>query len=357
MVAAQTLANHYSGLRDGLCVLALRRELANKSQRELLAGAKHSDASIASYLADRGFSRRFVEGFVAPFYGGITLDRSLSTSKAVFEYTFKTLATGEIAVPAAGMGAIPKQLADRALTAGAAIERGTAVETVDADGAGATVDLGGETLSADAVVVATDPPTAQDLTGVESIPTAARGCVTQYYSLPADDHPDTGNRLVLNARNARPNEVAPLSRVAPEYAPPGRELLSATFLPGADRETADGPRPGGRSEGDGTAVDDETGANGEAAVVPASDDKLARATRQALSAWYPERRFDALELLHTDRISFAQFAQPPGFRASLPNADAPEGRAYLAGEYTDWSSINAALKSGRRAAQAVLEDL
>ncbi|PSP72959.1 phytoene dehydrogenase [Halobacteriales archaeon QS_3_64_16] len=336
-----TLSNPTVRFGDALRVLRLQRELARKTHSEILAGAEsEEDCSIGTYLAERGFSKRFVERFFAPFYGGITLDRSLSGSKAVFEYTFKTLAEGEIVVPAGGMGAITDQLAERARAAGASIALDSAVEEVDASGEGATISLGDETLSADAAVVATDPRMARDLLasgGVEGIPAEARGCITQYYSLPASQHPKTGKRLLLNARNAFPNEVVPLSTVAPAYAPDGWELLSATFLP--EREGSNG--------------DEEE----DDAVFEASDADLAGATRRALAAWYPKRRFDRLEAIHTDRLPFAQFAQPPGFRASLPGVEAPEGRAYLAGEYTGWSSIDAALQSGRRAATATIADL
>lgn len=345
-----TLSNPNVRFADALRVLRLQRELARKTYTEILAGAESEerDRSIATYLAERGFSRRFVEDFFAPFYGGVTLDRSLSGSKAVFEYTFKTLAEGEIVVPAEGMGAITDQLADHARAAGASVSLDSTVEGVDANGRSATISLDGETLSADAAVVATDPPTARDLTGsmgVEGIPTEPRGCVTQYYSLPASEHPETGKRLLLNAQDGFPNEVVPLSKVAPTYAPDGRELLSATFLPERD----------GRDGSDGSDRND--GSEQRDAVFEASDADLAGATRRALAAWYPEHRFDRLEAIHTDRLPFAQFAQPPGFRASLPGADAPDGRTYLAGEYTGWSSIDAALDSGRRAAEAAIGDL
>jgi phytoene dehydrogenase-like protein len=337
-----TLSNPNVRFADALRILRLQRELARKTHNEILAGAEseEEDRSIGTYLAERGFSKRFVERFFAPFYGGITLDRSLSSSKAVFEYTFKTLAEGEIVVPARGMGAITGQLADNARAAGASLSLDSAAEGVDANGEDATIALDGETLSANAAVVATDPRMAGDLlgsTGVEGIPTEARGCITQYYSLPASQHPKTGKRLLLNARDAFPNEVVPLSKVAPTYAPDGRELLSATFLP--ERENRDGS-------------DEE-----DDAVFEASDADLAGATRRALAAWYPKRRFERLEAIHTDRLPFAQFAQPPGFRASLPGVEAPGGRAYLAGEYTGWSSIDAALESGRRAAAAAIDDL
>lgn len=65
-----------------------------------------------------------------------------------------------------------------------------------------------------------------------------------------------------------------------------------------------------------------------------------------------DRGFEDFRLLHTDRVPFAQ---PPGIHAELPGPNAPGGHRYLAGDYTRWSSIQAALRSGKRAVNAVLE--
>ncbi|AKU06930.1 NAD(P)/FAD-dependent oxidoreductase [Haloferax gibbonsii] len=307
---------------DKLRTLALRQDVSTRDEEGIFASA---DRSIRSYLRDWGFSEDYIEHFVAPFYGGITLDRSLSSSKRVFEYTFKMLSTGSTAVPAAGMQAVPEQLADAARDEGATVRLGERVESVESDGDGAVVTTGRESLEADAVVVATDPKEARRLTGVGSIPTEAHGCVTQYYTLPSGSGLDAGKRIMLNAPSPDPNTVVPLSTVAPEYAPPGAELLNATFL--------------------GAAAQDN------------SEEELFEKTRRTLEAWYPDRYFDDLELLHTDYISFAQFAQPPGVHESLPNTRDAPGRAYLAGDYTAWSSIQGAMRSGKEAADAVRDDL
>ncbi|WP_435552263.1 NAD(P)/FAD-dependent oxidoreductase [Natrinema sp. CGMCC1.2065] len=322
-----TLSNPYVSAGDALRVARLWYRLRRTDPGDIFAG---DDERIDDFLRTRGFSDRFIEGFVAPFYGGITLDRSLATSRRVFEYTFRTLAAGETVVPAAGMEAIPAQLADRVREVGGTIRTGTTVESVAADGGDAsdstgsvTVETDAEPLEADAVVVATDPPTARDLTGVESIPTEARSCVTQYYALPAGTDLGTGRRLLLNATGWGPNHVVPHSAVAPEYAPADATLISATYL-------------------------------GEQ---PASDEDLAERTRRSLESWSPNREFDDLETLHTERIPFAQFDQPPGIHDRLPDARDPAGSVYLAGDYTQWSSIQGAMESGRRAAEAVIDDL
>jgi len=320
LTAVESTLNPEVSVADKLRTLALRHDLVRRSGADIFGG---TDASIREYLREWGFSERYVERFVAPLYGGITLDRSLSTSKRVFEYTFKAMSTGAAAVPAAGMAAVPEQIAARARAAGATIHANEAVTAVDGDG-GATVETADRSVEADAAVVATDPATARELTGVDAIPTAAKGCVTQYYALPGDARLGAGERIVLNAEGPSPNTVVPLSAVAPEYAPDDRGLLNATFL-------------------------------GEGAL-DRPEAALAADARAALSAWFPERSFEALTVVHTARVPFAQFPQPPGFHGELPGVDAPGGAVYLAGDYTRWSSIQGALRSGRDAADAVLGD-
>lgn len=316
----ETLFNRDVTFGDKLRVLRLRRELLDTPALEIL---ERDDRSIEEFLVDRGFSTRFRERFAAPFYGGITLDRSLSSSRLVFEYTFKMLAEGRAAVPAQGMGAISDQLAGRAREAGALVEIDTPVEAVASRDDGVTVETDSETVDANAAVVATDPKSARKLTGCTAIPTTGRGCVTQYFSLPERQQLDTGGRLVLNVEDDRPNQVAVLSAVAPEYAPEDSHLLSATFL-------------------------GEQGAD---------DEHLAEEVRDRLASWYPENSFRELELLRTDRIPFAQLAQPPGFRGERPAVDEFGDRVYLAGDYTEWSSIQGALESGRRVARTVRTEL
>jgi phytoene dehydrogenase-like protein len=305
---------------DKLRTLAFRQHVGSRDEAAIF---ESPDAPIDDYLRDWGFSDRYIDNFVAPFYGGITLDRSLSTSKRVFEYTFKAMSEGKIALPADGMAAVPAQLADNAREAGATISPGEAVAAVTADD-GPTVETESRTVDADAVVVAADPRTARRLTGVASIPTTARSSTTLYCALPDDVPLDDRRKIHLNAADDRPNIVVPLSSVAPSYAPDDRALLAATFL------------------------------GGDALDVAESD--LLEATREALAAWYPERLFGGLDPVHTERIEFAQFAQPPGIHDDLPDVRDPAGPVYLAGDYTAWSAIQGAMRSGREAAEAVVRD-
>ncbi len=310
-----TLFNQNVSLRDKLLVLKLRRTLARKPLADILAT---DDQTIEDYLRAFGFSSRFISNFATPFYGGITLDRSLSTSAFVFEYTFKMLLSGSTAVPAAGMGEIPAQLATQARDVGVTINTESPVSAITT-GDNPAVQTRGETVAADAVVVATDPASAEKLLPEFNYEGSYRGCVTQYFSLPDTQQLRTDGRLLLNMESGYPNQIAPLSAVAPSYAPDRMHLLSATFL-GDPAET---------------------------------DQELAESVREALESWYPEHNFAELTLLRTDRIPFAQVTQRPGFRDARPATDSPQGGVYLAGDYTEWSSIQGAMESGRRAARHI----
>lgn len=305
---------------DKFRIVSLRRDLRRRTVGDIFGDG---DRTIREYLHDRGFSDRFVRQFAAPFYGGITLDRSLSTSKRVFEFTFKMFAEGHAAVPADGMGAVAEQLAGGAIDAGAMIETGATVERVESTDGGASAIVDGDRIEVDAVVVATDPPTSAQLTDVASIPTSGNGCVTQYFTLSEGPPLESQRYIMLNASGEIPNQIAPIGVVAPEYAPDDETLLSATTL-------------------------------GDPSL---SEEQLADRTRETLASWYPEASVESISLEKTIRCSFAQFDQPPGIHESLPAVDDPDGMVYLAGDYTHSSSINGALESGATAARAVHRDL
>ena len=69
------------------------------------------EVSTRQALQQLRFSRRMIEEFFRPFFGGIQLDPNLAASSRMFEFVFRMMAEGDVAVPARGMGEIPKQLA------------------------------------------------------------------------------------------------------------------------------------------------------------------------------------------------------------------------------------------------------
>jgi len=211
------------------------------------------------------------------------------------------------------MGEIPRQLASR-LPEGA-VRLNNPVEDFLREGERVVgVRSTGEEHEADAVLVATDAPTAGDLTG-EAVPEGSVGEVCIYYET---DGLGSGKKILLNAEDgAFVNNAMEMSNISEKYAPPGRHLLYAVALTGMD--------------------------------LP--DRELYRRGIEDLSRWCPGADFRPLDLR---RIPYGQFAQPPGIHSTLPENRTRTPGLVLAGEYTEDASINGSMLSGEKAAGAVI---
>jgi len=315
--ALPTLFSGAMGLGDKWRVALLRSRVMRRKIEEIFKG---EDTSTHDFLQGRGFSDRALATFFEPFFGGVFYDSTLSTSAQMFQFTFKMLSEGRTVVPAGGMEAIAQQLA-RAIPYDNIRYRLSAQAIVSEDGEARGVRLAsGETLAATQVVVATDAREAQRLTSV-SLPTEGVSGATIYFSSPVSLY--SGKQLVLNARAGRfINNLVQITNIAPEYAPQGQHLLSCTVL--------------GLPDGD--------------------DRSIVERCRQDLTAIFPKHDLRRLRGLDVVRIPFAQFAQPPGIYGTLPGHGTPIRGLYLAGEYTNSSSIHGALESGENAANYLLTD-
>ncbi|MEI6701574.1 MAG: FAD-dependent oxidoreductase, partial [Actinomycetota bacterium] len=67
----------------------------------------------AQWFAESGFSGPLVDEILQPFLAGVTLDPSLSSSSTLTALILRSLLRGRAAVPAHGMGALPKSMAKR----------------------------------------------------------------------------------------------------------------------------------------------------------------------------------------------------------------------------------------------------
>ena len=278
------------------------RVLAAPPQRS----AERIDRSAAQELTAAGLDGPVVERFLRPFLSGVLGEAALATSAAYVRLVWRSFALGTIAVPGAGMGALPARLA-AALPAGV-LRMGQWVSEVR-PGLVRTAD--GE-LTARAVVVATDPVTAGRLLPGLDVP--AMHALTTYYHVPPVA-PAHSPLLHLDATGGPVANTVVLTAAAPEYAPAGQALVSSTVL--------------------GPAIDE--------AVVRA---ELARIYGVPTGDWAH---------LHTSEIRDALPAFPPG-RPLRSDVALGEG-LFVAGDHRDTPSQQGALVSGRRAAEAVLAEL
>ena len=104
--------------------------------------------------AEAGFSARRRR----PFLGGIFFDRQLRVTDRLLTFVMRMLATGQNCLPAAGIGAVPSQLA-------AGLPPGTVYTSQRAHGVkqGQVTLQGGSHIACKAVVVATEGPEARRL--------------------------------------------------------------------------------------------------------------------------------------------------------------------------------------------------
>jgi phytoene dehydrogenase-like protein len=280
---------------------------------EAAGSLDEADASSLKYLRGEGFSERIIDDFYRPFYGGIFLDRSLLTSSRVLRFTFKMLATGKTVVPARGIGEIPKQLAARLSIC--TVRTNSPVRSLLREGERVVgVEAAGEEHEADAVVVATEAPTAGRLAGA-AVPEGSVGQLCVYY---AAGGLGSGKKIVLNAEDGEfVNNAVEISAIAPSYAPRGQHLLSVVALGGFELPDAEIYRHG----------------------------------VEEVTRWYPEADLAPLAVY---RIPYAQFSQPPGIHERLPKNRMGTPGLVLAGEYTVDSSINGSMLSGEKAAEEVM---
>lgn len=274
------------------------------------------DASALEALHANGFSDAFVDRFARPFWGGIALDPTLTFSAGIMRFTAKMFFAGDAVLLRDGAGTLPRALAadlpDGAIATSAPVEA-----LVIEDGRATGVRIGGEVMAGAAVVVATDPPAAARLTGIDAIPTDPAGCVTVYLATERD--PGIGRMLVIDGTGRQPvNHVAPVSAVQPAYAPAGQHLLAAVLL------------------GDEALARDDAG---NAAIA-------ARSVATMLGIAQPG-------VVEVVRVPFSLYRQPPGIHRVLPDATTGVPGLFLASDATVDASVNGAIMSGEDAARAV----
>ncbi len=293
-------------LSDKLRIAGFRAHTTRGSLEDLY---NRPEQTTIELLRERGFSDVVIRRFFRPFLGGVFLDPDLQTSSRLCEFVFRMFSLGDATLPSAGMGAIPRQLASQ-LPAGA-VRLNCRVDRFEGHD---VILASGERLSSRIVVVATEAPLARQLLG-DHYPADGRGVTCLYFA--ADQPPVREPTLVLNGEGEGPiNNLCVPSQVTASYAPPGQSLISVTVL-GADH---------------------------------AADVLMERVQRQ-LQDWYGPA-VAAWRHLRSNVIKYALPQQsPPALKPVAKSANVRDG-VVMCGDHCDTASINGAMASGRRAADA-----
>jgi predicted NAD/FAD-binding protein len=267
-----------------------------------------ADSSFADELRSRGLDGRIADTVLRPFLAGVLGDAELSSSRRLVDLLMRAFVRGTPALPAAGMRALPDQLAG-GLPAGV-LHLNSPVLAVRPDRV-TTTD--GE-LTARAVVVACDPRTACALAGR---PEPAMRALTTFYHL-AERAPTSSAVLHIDGERRGPVvNTAVVSNVAPTYS--AHAALIASTIVGAD-----------------------------------SSDEMQRRVRAHAgliygvnpSVWQHVASYPIPDALP------AQF--PPLTLRSPVRLDGP---LFIGGDHRDTASIQGALVSGRRVAAAVIASI
>lgn len=274
------------------------------------AGLDDMPSDVA--LLSAGIDPSFLDTVVRPFLSGVFLEDRLTTSRRFMDLVLTSFVGGTPSLPARGMQAIPEQLRD-ALPPGT-VHHGVRVESV----ASGSVRTSEGEVAAGHVIVATDPTQAAHLLPGLHVP-PGRDVTTWYFVADTDPSHLTGGDpvLVVDGRGRGPlvNTVV-LTHAVPEYASDGRTLVSASAL----------------------------GIHGD--IERAVRDHLAQLYGVGTRTW---------ELVGTYPIPYAL----PAMTVPLDTRQPVELGEWLlvAGDHRDTASIQGAMVSGRRAADATLRRL
>jgi phytoene dehydrogenase-like protein len=306
-----TLLSSAGTLADKLRMLKLKIKLARKTIEEIFS---EKELTTIAYLKNEGFSDKMISVFFRPFMTGIFLEDQLSTSSRMFEFVFKMFSEGDAAIPAGGMGMIPKQLAESL----SADEITLNQKVLQIEGGQVKTDKG-LTYNAEFVLLATDQ--LNSLTGNNKPVTGYHSVTNIYFTATAI--PFKLPLIALNTlSNKLVNNIAVVNQVSPSYSKTGEALISLSLI-------------GDHSKADQTA--------------------LRKKVIHELKLWYP----DAVNWTHlkTYHINYAlpddnQVSNEPDYTVMRLNS-----QCFVCGDYLMNGSINAALKSGRLAAEAILNTM
>jgi phytoene dehydrogenase-like protein len=308
--AFSSLFSPIGSLHDKLRIAALRSKTLKGTLTDQFS---EPEVSSLKLLQEMGFSSLMINRFFRPFLGGIFLDAELQTSSRMLNFVFRMFSLGSACLPSQGMEAIPKQLAASLPTG--CIRLSTKVDRVES---GSVSLSSGQHLTSKCVVVATEGPAAAKLLG-DSITSQGQGTTCLYFS--ASSPPIEKPILVLNGDGQGPiNNLCVPTVAARTYGPSDKSLISVTVL--------------------GTLAD---------------PNQLVRDVSKQLEEWFGDV-VQQWKHLRTYSIPYALPHQNPPALENPERAVRWSAGVYVCGDHRDNASIQGAMVSGRRAAEAVLKD-
>ena len=304
----RTLKSPIGTLSDKLRLLSLRLKLAGNSIDQIFS---KKETTTLEYLRGAGFSEKIISDFFTPFMAGIYLEQKLDTSSRMFEFVFKMFSESDTAIPAKGMGMISRQLASD-LSAEELIlnERAISIDENKVQTAS------GNVYEASTILIATTADCIPMPFQPRLIKKKSVTCM--YFS--ADQAPYQKALIALNAiPNRLVNNLAVMSNISSCYAPEGKSLISVSL-------------------------------SGNEQFI--KQDELELKVKEELKFWFAECSNWAHIKTYTipyalpDNSHVKNDILSPSIRINYST--------FICGDHLLNGSINAAMKSGRLAAEAIL---
>lgn len=297
-------------IKDKLKIWGLTNSLKKKTEEEIFS---EPSAPTIDFLRNYGFSETIIDNFFKPFFKGIFLENELQTSSRMFKFVFKMFSTGYAAVPQNGMQEIPNQIKSKLKKT--VFHFNSPVERVE----GNTIILtDGKILEADKIIIASRPD--KVLPQMAGQVKEYRKVVNLYFSLEKSFILQPMIGLVPDAQYLINNFVF-MTDVSKSYSSSGKALLSVTVT--QDCKSND-------------------------SLVKTVSEELEALSGIKASYFHHIKTYEINDAL--PQVDDMQYSISPTNTKIYDNV-------FLAGDYLLNGSINAAMTSGRKAAEAVMLNL
>ena len=295
-----TLFGSIATLRDIVLTWKLKRQLQAISPIDCF---QIPEKATIDHLKEYGFSESYIERFFKPFFAGIFLEKELKTSNRMFAFVFKMFSEGHALLPIHGIQSIAEHLKSKLSQSNFRLDEG--VKSIDEQ---TLVTESDSLISFDKAILsssAVDGDLQEDQQEWNS-------CINMYFSY--------GGNLASDIINLLPGDFLLNNfHVLSTKRPNGERILSATVI--------------GKSE--------------------LSDSELAGRVRNELME---ACEISVGDLLRIYRIEKAlPIIESMNYSGQIRTNQAES--QVLAGDYLANPSLNAAMETGRQAAEHILESL
>ncbi|HCP40604.1 MAG TPA: oxidoreductase [Cryomorphaceae bacterium] len=296
-----TITAKIGSIGDKIKVLRLNAQMKRKTIDEIF---ESDEMTTLEYLKNFGFSDVIIDRFFRPFFAGVFLEPELRTSSRMFEFVYKMFGQGYATIPSAGIGAISEQLKNKLSTT--EFRFGAEVNKITSDKialkTGKKIDHSGVIVTANASSL---------ISNMRDQGTDWKSCMSLYFEIGNSNLPEETIGLI-----ADPEKL--VNNIYGYTDTDGKQILSATVL-----------EFNGKSEKEITAkVEDEI------------REYCGISALNHICNFYIEQALPDLSNL--------KMTAQPGESILMENV-------FLAGDVLYNASLNAAMESGRLAAQGLLE--